>query len=272
MNKDVMWLVFVLIIVGIVFNFQRKSGGIFRSFVPPGGPPVSAPLPSAPPAPPGQSSSTSTQPKKSSGPVLRINAANIYATNPSEEYILLENIDYENKQGAIISGLKLQNRDKLTATIGQDETGSAILLDYGERAVIITGESPIGKNFKVNKCSGYFNQRASFSPSIYTACPALTSRALPKNLNNKCIEYIEGLPACVMPTTNADTGINNDCAEFVNQHASYAACVTDYKNDKDFDKKEWRIYLGKNFDFWNKSHDLIQLFDQLGKLITEVSY
>lgn len=272
MNKDVMWLVFVLIIVAIVFNFQRKSGSIFGPFKPPQGPPVSVPPPGTPPSTPPASSGTSTPPQKSSGPALRISAANIYATNPAEEYIMLENIDYENKQKAVISGLKLQNRDKFTATIGQDENGAAITLDYGERAIITTGESTIGKNFKVNKCSGYFNQRASFSPPIYAACPTLASRALPSNLNNKCIEYVESLSACVMPTINADTGINNDCAEFVNQHASYAACVADYKSDKDFDKREWRIYLGKNSEMWGGNHNLIQLFDPSGKVVVEFSY
>lgn len=267
-----MWLVFVLIIVAIVFNIQRKSGGIFGPFKPPENPPVYAPPPSAPPVSPGQGGPTSTPPKKPSSPVLIINAANIYATNPSEEYILLENVDYENKQKMAISGFKLQNRDKLAATIGQDENGAAITLDYGERAIMVTGESPLGKNFKLNKCSGYFNQRASFSPPIYAICPTLSSRALPSNLNNKCIEYLDGVSACVMPTINADTGINNDCAEFVNQHASYAACVADYKNDKDFDKKEWRIYLGKNFDFWNNRRDLIRLFDRAGNLIAELEY
>ncbi|KKT28860.1 MAG: hypothetical protein UX43_C0003G0154 [Candidatus Giovannonibacteria bacterium GW2011_GWB1_46_20] len=268
-----MWLVFVLILVGIVFNFQRKNGRLFKQ------PPVSeSPLatttpPLGPPAtPPGQSGPVPTPPQKSSGPTLRLAAANAYAANPSAEYILLENIDYENKQKITISGFKLQNRDKLTATIGQDENGASITLDYGERTIIITGESPLGYNFKINKCSGYFNQRAAISPQIYAICPSVSSLSLPRNLNNACINYIESLPVCTMPTINADTGINNDCAEFVQAHASYAACVADYKNDKDFDKKEWRVYLGKNFDFWNNRHDLIQLFDPAGKLVTEISY
>src|SRR3989338_503698 len=272
MNKDVMWLIFVFILVGIVFNLQRKNVWIF-------GPPSPAELPPAattPPPPPEQGKPTTTpqgQDKpKSAGPKIRISAANAYVSSPANEYIVLENIDYENKAMAAISNFLLKNRDKLTAAIGKDENGNAVELGYGERAILVTGENPLGRNFKINKCSGYFNQRAAFSPPIYTACPALSNMALPSNLNNTCINYIESLPACIMPTINADTGINNDCDQFVQAHASYAGCVADYKNDKDFDKGEWRIYLSKNTELWDNRHDLIQLFDPAGKLITELSY
>ncbi|MDP3934839.1 MAG: hypothetical protein Q8Q46_01305 [Candidatus Giovannonibacteria bacterium] len=311
MNKDVMWLIFVLIIIGIVFSFQRKNLNLFTKSpqtqapgqFPEHGAAGTSGSPTAPEtAPTNQSTNSSfftlpnitTPPPTIQNPIksaaqpapappapatsaplknpLRVNTGGAAYGDFSQEYISLDNFDYENKQTAVISGLTLQNRDRASATIGKDEYGNNISLKYGERAIIATGESALGKNFKINKCSGYMAQGKNISPSMSFSCPRISDLALPRNLNNRCIDYIESLNSCVSPTINADTGINNDCAEFVSQHASYAGCVADHKNDSDFNQPEWRIYLGKNAEMWGNRHENIQLFGQLGKLITETSY
>lgn len=267
MNKDVFWLVFVLIIIGVLFSFQKNQIGIFKGPPSSGQQPAPAPASQTPPPVP-------TAPSGPSGndPALRISSALATSNSAAAEYIVLENVDYATKSKVNISGLRLQNRDNISAAIGRDENNNNISLDYGERALVATGESPLGKNFKINKCSGYFNQQNSFSPSIFSSCPSISNLPLPKNLNNRCVDYIESLPGCIMPNINADTGIDNTCVEFVTQHASYAGCVADHKNDSDFDQHEWRVYLGKNSEMWGNKHELIQLFDQLWKLITEISY
>lgn len=305
-----MWLIFVLIIVGVVFSFQRKNINLFPLKIgqepspfslfpespeavaplaetpaqsgatptpqtPPGGganqttPAKTAPKPTPAPAPsPAPTPSPPPAPAKS--PTLRLMLGQVYATQPSQEYVTLEHSDFENKQAANISGFKLQNRDKVSGTLGKDEYGRDIFLNYGESATIITGESPLGKNFKLNKCSGYLNQNNSLP--VYTSCPSLSDIPQPRNLNNKCILFIESLSSCTVPNINADTGINNDCAEFVSQHASYAGCVAYHKNDSDFDGRRWLIYLGKNAELWGNRRDLVRLFDQAGKLLMEISY
>ncbi|OGF63910.1 hypothetical protein A2661_02005 [Candidatus Giovannonibacteria bacterium RIFCSPHIGHO2_01_FULL_45_24] len=262
-----MWLIFVLIIVGIVFGFQRKNINLFsqtpsgnvNQTTPAKTPPATTPAPA--PAP---------TPATAKPPALRLGLGQVYSTQPAQEYIVLEHFDFDNKQAISISGMKLQNRDRVSGTVGKNEYGGDIYLNYGERAAIVTGESPLGKNFKLNKCSGYFNQNNSLP--VYTSCPSLSDLPQPRNLNNKCIQYIESLPNCAVPNINADTGIDNTCAEFVIQHASYVGCVADHKNDTDFDQRHWLIYLGKNAEMWGSRRDLIQLFDQLGKLIAEISY
>ena len=306
-----MWLIFVLIIIGIVFSFQRKNVNLFTKssqtqvpgqFPEHGSAGTSGSITAPETIPPSQSTNSSfftlpnitTPPpiiqnpiKKSAtqspppppAPVsvppknpLRINIGGATYGDFSREYISLENFDYENKQTTIISGLKLQNRDRASAIIGKDEYGNNISLKYGERAIVATGESPFGKNFKINKCSGYLAQGKNISPSMSFSCPRISDPALPRNLNNRCIDYIESLSSCVSPNINADTGINNDCAEFVSQHASYTGCLADHKNDSDFNQPEWRIFLGKNAEMWGNRHENIQLFDQSGKLIMETSY
>ena len=306
-----MWLIFVLVIVGIVFSFQRKNLNLFPKsqqtqipgqFPEHGSAGTSGSQAAPSPVPPSQSTNSSfftlpditTPPPIIQNPIkkvtqptppspappastpkklaIRINSGGATYGDFSQEYISLENFDYENKQTTIISGLKLQNRDRASAIIGKDEYGNNISLKYGERAIVATGESPFGKNFKINKCSGYLAQGKNISPSMSFSCPRISDPALPRNLNNRCIDYIESLSSCVSPNINADTGINNDCAEFVSQHASYTGCLADHKNDSDFNQPEWRIFLGKNAEMWGNRHENIQLFDQSGKLIMETSY
>lgn len=261
-----MWLIFVLIIIGIVFSLQRNNVNFFpkgsQLETPPSGSNSVVPAPTPTPVVPGNAKKTA----------ININIGAATSGDASQEYISLENFDYENKQAAVISGMKLQNRDNVSATIGKDEYGNNIALNYGERAVVATAISPIGKNFKINKCSGYLAQGKSFSPAISFSCPRISDLNLPRSLNNRCIDYIESLNSCAVPTINADTGINNDCAEFVSQHASYTGCLADHKNDSDFIQPEWRIYLGKNAEMWGQKHENIQLFDQSGNLIKETSY
>ena len=267
MNKDIWWLIFVLIIIGIVWSMQFKGGGLVplepsSDMSPEEKPPIEIPPPAVPP----------DQDDKPKEPKIRINQDGAFQSKAEEEYIVLENIDFEDKQTITLSDLILKNRSKETIRIGKDENGNNIILKYGESAVIVSGESPISQNFKLNKCSGYLNQRADFAPYISSNCPQLKDRNDTKNLNNRCLDYLDSLQQCFLPTINADTDINAECAQFVSQHASYAGCVADYKNDGDFDKKEWRIFLGRATEFWNNKHEDIRLLDKQSNLITETSY
>src|SRR3989344_3675648 len=80
------------------------------------------------------------------------------------------------------------------------------------------------------------------------------------------------LSYCTSPIVNYQTGIDNKCASFVGEHASYPGCVNDFKNDPDFDQKEWRIYLGLPREFWENRHEDILLLSQSRDLIAESSY
>ena len=235
----------------------------------PPNPPAAKPPDSATPPPSAPPPSASIKPIE---PKLSLNSGRATSDKIAEEYIILEHRDYENKQKIKISGLRLKNKNNFSVEVGRDENGGDIYLNYGERAVLATGASPKNSNFRVNKCSGYFSQQASFSPSLPYSCPTLASLNLPSYINNRCIDYIESLPSCIMPNINADTQINNDCAAFVSQHASYAGCVSDHSKDADFDQREWRIFFGRSAELWDNRHDNIKLLDEFGKLITEINY
>ena len=80
-----------------------------------------------------------------------------------------------------ITGWKLKGKTGLDIAIGQgasyiysnvaSQPQENIYLKPGEKAIIITGKSPLGTSFKLNKCAGYFEQFHEFAPELNIDCP-----------------------------------------------------------------------------------------------------
>lgn len=73
-----------------------------------------------------------------------------------------------------------------------------IVLSPGDRATIISGQSPIGASFRENKCIGYFGTFQHFSPSLPGNCPAPSDELLshygPDYIRDpSCISYASTL-------------------------------------------------------------------------------
>jgi len=252
MSKDIWWIFFVFILIGIAWNLQR-SGKI---------------LPQT--SPTTQESKTATSTLKQYK--IEISPEQVFEEKPEAEYISLQNADYETKKDFVISELTLKNKGGNTAVIGKDLNEKTISLKNNERTIIISGKNPKENNFKLNKCSGYFEQSNSFTPPISTPCPRIANLTQAENLKNSCIDFLDSLPACQTPKINFEGEIDQECGAFFSKHANYAGCVEDHKNDPDFDLKEWRIYLGKTTEFWSNRHDTIKLLDQNGNLVSELAY
>jgi hypothetical protein len=209
-------------------------------------------------------------------------------SSPSSSQILLEasgnaRLPYESEHISVyvpsnipgrivLSGMVLRNRNNESAVIGNDENGNPIILSPGERVVISTKFSPRGFNFKLNKCSGYLSQSISYSPGISTSCPHVSNLEPVRNFSEKCILYLQRIGYCQTPLLNYESGIDNQCAGFIGEHASYTGCVRDFKNDANFDQKEWRVYLGRQKELWSDLRDDIYLYSQSGILISKTSY
>ncbi|OGF69270.1 hypothetical protein A3C75_03730 [Candidatus Giovannonibacteria bacterium RIFCSPHIGHO2_02_FULL_44_31] len=255
---------------GVKFGSPSGSdsveGGNRDSQLPPPAPPFFVP----PPAPIGEtiSGTVSTQANKDNISMQGFGSTRLgYA----DEYVQLS-APYANRGKVIITGLILKNRNNESVKIGADEFGNPIALNPGERAVIATAPSPRGFNFKLNKCSGYLAQSKNYSPSISGFCPHISDLPEVRNLSEKCETYLDSLPYCTTPIINFQTGIDNKCASFIAEHAGYPACVNDFKNDSNFDNKEWRIYLGLSQEFWDNRHENVLLLSQARELIWESSY
>lgn len=206
-----------------------------------------------------------------------LSAPAAWETNPNREYI--EIYAGYSASSTNISGWKLKGKENLVVPIGtgaslvysaQVNYQGPIYLDSGSRAVIVSGKSPIGTNFRLNICTGYFNQFQEFTPYLPQECPNISADDIPLSFPDACFDFVRTLWQCRMPL-NFPIGVGNDCVNFVNERANYNGCVASHKNDKNFYKNEWRIYLGREKELWQK-RDTIILLDEEGKVIDKVSY
>jgi|GEM_PF-3189168 len=192
----------------------------------------------------------------------------------------------ENTAPYRITGLRFQSAiTSNTATIGdgvhlyfqnQPNVKQDIYLKPGNYAYIITGASPIGVSFELNKCIGYLSQGITFHPGIGTNCPGIEEKDLPKypnHLEDACLNYIPWIGRCRHPSLDEiPEELSQECKNFVIQKLTYPMCVSGHQYDTDFYLGEWRIYLNRSQELWKTQREHIRLFDQNGKVLDEFSY
>ncbi len=151
-----------------------------------------------------------------------------------------------------------------------------IILSPGTRALIISGQSPIGASFRENKCIGYFSAFQTFSPSLPQTCPTpfdeLSSFYGTGYIRDAaCIDYTNKLSRCQV-TLTPPVGVSSACQSFLIKYLNYNGCVTAHQNDTDFKGTTWRIYLGRTTPMWRAQHELVKLLDINGKTVDAFSY
>ena len=206
-------------------------------------------------------------------------------TLPQDEYVELRASDKLGGQ-VVITGWKLQSMiSNEVVTIGEavkvSTSGNVnieqpISVSAKDKVYILTGHSPIGDSFQINKCSGYFEQFQKFTPNISKQCPTPESELIfaesdPLRFGEECLSYIEDLPRCYMPLEALPIEFSNSCVIFITEEINYSKCVKNHRNDADFFKPEWRVYLKHNQEIWNK-RDIIRLLDDTGKVVDVFSY
>lgn len=266
-TRDAMWLLFILIIIGVIWNAQKDSGilGIFPGNGPKLEPSDKYATEETIKETRVQRTTTKEIPKT---PDISIIATSAKKTNPEEEYIIIKNVSAKKID---VSNLKFVNKNNESETIGNAENGTAILLNPKEQAIISSGKSPISHNFKINKCSGYFNQFNKFIPNISNQCPAIKYLSEANKLDDACFSYLPKIKNCTMPPS-LPTSLGSSCQQFIQTHGSYVGCVADYKNDDDFDQGEWRVFFGRTSEFWAQRNETIKIMDSFGKIIAELNY
>src|SRR3989344_2193224 len=182
---------------------------------------------------------------------------------------------------------------KLFLTSGTNYQGP-VILGRNSRAVIVTGNvtntSPIRiTSFQVNKCSGYIEKRDDyrFFPSVGSSCPMPSKEVGVENLDDTCYKFVNSLSRCHTPEFPEWTrvkgelefgyvdgvgGLSNQCKTFLKSHYSYEACIALHLSDSDFYKEEWRIFLGRPWELWAKSREVITLYDSQGLVVDSLSY
>ncbi|MDO8430208.1 MAG: hypothetical protein Q7S73_02475 [bacterium] len=141
---------------------------------------------------------------------------------------------------------------------------------YGDRVQIYSGFGPKG-NFRLNKCLGYIEDLAPFTPSLPKNCPYI-SRTEINNFSGLCQDYILSLRACQNPNANPPIPYNDDaCRDFL-RNLNYSSCMEKHRNDEDFLINEWRLWAGNQINIFDSTHDKVQLIDKSGKVVDEYTY
>ncbi|OGG40853.1 hypothetical protein A2118_01650 [Candidatus Kaiserbacteria bacterium GWA2_50_9] len=163
-----------------------------------------------------------------------------------------------------------------TPIAGTVNAAQDIVLSPGMRAIIVSGQSPIGASFRENKCIGYFSTFQTFYPSLSQNCPVPSDELAAFYGTGYirdpfCIDYVNRLSRCHVALT-PPAGASGSCQNFLVKYLNYSGCVDTHKNDNDFLGNTWRVYLGRSGPMWRKTHELVKLLDVNGKTVDAFSY
>jgi len=153
------------------------------------------------------------------------------------------------------------------------KTVNNITLNSGDYLYLYSSKSPIGKNFRRNKCTGYLNDMYTFGRTLLKQCPRVNRENI-SAFSGDCQSFILSLRTCKEPTSNE---INNFlgprdevCQEFL-RTLNYRGCYNLYNQDDNFQSREWRAWLDKKLSL-DTRHDRLLLFDKEGLLVNEYTY
>jgi len=143
-----------------------------------------------------------------------------------------------------------------------------------EAVILTTGDSPIGTSFKVNSCSGYLEQFQDYAPSLRSECPLaieeIDSSGLGEDMD--CVEFAKTIPRCTAFIETFPKNISGECRAFITKTLTYNGCVMKHKNDSNFYKDEWRLFLEKSTEMWKNRSEIIKLIDRNGDVVDAVTY
>ena len=210
-----------------------------------------------------------------------IKSVNVKRDDFKEDYIILRN-NSKTKEAIDISGWTIKtNKEDIRIPQAIKNLGysfstkeySDIILDYKDEVIISMGASPKGVNFRINKCSGYFNESSVFYPSLSNNCPKLDESEY-SHLKKPCRDFIKKLSKCEAAdySSNWDVSADSQCTSFLNNNFNYSKCYTNYRYDADFYENKWRVFMNKSNDIFDNYNDRIILKDNSDSVVDEYEY
>ncbi len=209
---------------------------------------------------------------------IKISGVKSKGSSALDEYIKITNASKENIG---ITGFILKNKRNETLIVPkavealymqEGDVNQDIILEPGKTATIFSGSSPVGKNFRLNKCAGYLNYYYNFSPKLKEECPKPIEQDL-AGFDKNCRDYIKTLKACAPPNTS-DIKITYDkqCTDYLISAFNYTSCVARYQVDPDFLKNDRYLYSNRSSGYLDDQHDEIKLYGKDNNLIDSYSY
>lgn len=260
---------------GSIFSIPRAP------VQPPGAPSAVQPTPPAPALPPGVS------PYREN---VVISAVERSGERADQEYVIIRSQGFGRFSSAAgprpelidVTGWRiesLRSSGAIPRAFNIPEIDAAeqdILLPPGGEVIVLSGTPTYQRNFRENACAGYFTQSHAFRPSLSGSCAdSRQDRAplLARGFNGACIDAIQSVPACRTPSGPFEVAaIKSECLDYLNQNFSYVGCVKNFRDEKDFLKNTWRVFLGRPTKLFDPRHDRITLLDQQGLVVDEFEY
>ena len=216
---------------------------------------------------------------------VTLSAGRAKDTDPKNEYIIIKTSNrLKNPMTitnwtleSVTSGIKVKIGEAARLPfLGAVNVDEAITLPAGSTVYVTTGRAPNGTSFRINQCTGYFEQFQDFSPSLQEECPDPEEEMLlfPSQTigNDQCIDFIARLPSCTLRLTQIPPATGSLCQDFILNQLSYNGCITTHQHDAGFYKNEWRVFLNRDQELWKNTHERIRLLDQNGTLVGSVTY
>lgn len=217
------------------------------------------------------------------------NISGLRQNNPSKEYVTLST-SLEKTETIKITGWYLKSEvTGYYAIIGKasllpfpfTKNESDVILQQKDRVILTKGFSPIGISFRTNKCTGYFEENRTFTPSLSLRCPRAKDENLPQfssilDRNEECEKIIGKISRCTTKGNEfirdlPDT-VTSSCKTYITTQINYNSCVAKHFSDTNFPGNEYRLYLNKFGPLWRTTHDTINLHDENGLIVDSISY
>ena len=210
----------------------------------------------------------------------------VSADDSSLEYIVLASAP-DNTAPISLNGWSLQSvrnrtRHYIPAGARQFIMGSVpevapVSLKPGERAIVGSGQSPVGTSFLENLCSGYLGQFQTFVPSLDERCPTPESEILSEPVTSRtndpsCVDFAALIPRCNFYMGEPTQDISSQCYSFIRNSLTYNGCVARHRWRPSFLGDTWRIFFGESRELWKNDTDVIRLFDKEGRTVDAWSY
>lgn len=156
--------------------------------------------------------------------------------------------------------------------------GPIIIKGYQD-IILASGSSPIDISFRTNMCTGYFEEKNFFNPSLSRKCPSVDDYDLSTQIEDSdtCMEYLNSLSTCELPKKSLPN-MPSYCKNFVQENISYQGCVNSYKNSSHFYENEWRVFLKSRVPLWRQYKDgknnqeILKLLDAQSRVVDTFSY
>jgi len=171
---------------------------------------------------------------------------------------------------------------------GVVNTVSTIFMAPRDKLLVTTGRSPIGVNFRVNMCTGYFEQYQNYSPRLRKECQSpvdefdefslvpTTNVRIEKDDREICRDFVvDNIDRCEInrvDLSDTELRLTNQCKDFIESTYTYSGCVANHKFDTGFYKNEWRVFLGSYAELWREKREIIRLLDQNGLTVDIIDY